>query len=112
MFQELMLVGNLGGDPEMRFTPNGDAVTNFSLATNRRWTGADGEPVEEVTWFRISVWGKQAEACNQYLTKGRQVMVEGQLSPDKGSGNPRVWTDNEGNARSSYDVRAFNVVWL
>lgn len=112
MFQKLIIVGNLGGDPEMQYTPAGDAVTNFSLASNRRWTGADGKPVEEVTWFRVSVWGKAAEACNQYLAKGRQVLVEGQLSPDKGTGNPRVWTDNAGEARASYDVRAFTVQFL
>lgn len=112
MFQKLIIVGNLGGDPEMRYMPNGDPVTNFSLATNRRWTDKDGNQVEEATWFRVSVWGKSAEACNQYLTKGRQVLVEGQLVPDKGSGNPRVWTDTEGNARASFDVRAYNVLFL
>lgn len=111
MFQKIIIAGNLGGDPELRYTPEGQAVTNFSVATNRRWTGADGQPAEEVTWFRVSVWGKQAEACNQYLSKGRQVLVEGQLSPDK-SGNPRIWTDNSNQARASYDLRAYRVQFL
>ena len=65
MYQKLIIVGNLGQDPEMRYMPDGQAVTNFSLATNRRWTdGPTGQPREETTWFRISVWGKQAEGRN------------------------------------------------
>ena len=76
MYQKVIIVGNLGGDPELRYTPQGDPVTSFSVATNRRWTGRDGQPGEETCWFRVSVWGKQAESCNQYLSKGRQVLVE------------------------------------
>ena len=77
MYQKLTIVGNLGQDPEMRYMPDGQAVTNLSVATNRRWPDrATGEMQEEVTWVRVSVWGKQAEAANQYLSKGRQVLVE------------------------------------
>jgi len=75
MYQRLVLVGNLGRDPEMRYTPNGAAVTSFSVATSRRYAAADGTMKEETTWFRVSVWGKQAEACNQYLSKGAKVLV-------------------------------------
>ena len=73
MFQETIIVGNLGTDPEMRYMPDGTAVANFSVATNRKWKDAAGEQVEEVCWFRVSVWGVQAEACNEYLEKGRSV---------------------------------------
>ena len=66
MFQKVILVGNLGRDPEMRYTPGGQAVTNFSVATNRRYTDSSGETRDETVWFRISAWGKQAETCNQY----------------------------------------------
>ncbi len=112
MLQKLTLIGNLGNEPELKYTPQGDAVTSFSLATNRKWTGQDGQPQEQTVWFRISVWGKQAEPCNQYLAKGRQVYVEGQLTPDRETGGPRIWTDNDGKARASFEVRAFQVQFL
>lgn len=112
MYQKVMIIGNLGTDPELRYTPQGDAVTSFSVATNRKWTGKDGQPAEETTWFRISVWGSQAESCNQYLSKGRQVFVEGTLTPDKETGGPRIWTTNDGTARSGYDLRAYQVKFL
>lgn len=73
-----MIIGNLGGDPEMRYTGNGDAVTTFSVAVNRRYT-SNGEQREEVEWFRVVTWRRLAEACAQYLSKGRQVYVEGRL---------------------------------
>lgn len=106
MYQKLVIVGNLGGDPELRYTPSGQAVTNFSVATNRKWTGSDGQLNEETTWFRVSVWGKQAEVCNQYLAKGRQVLVEGRMTVDKDSGGPRVWQAQDGSWRASYEVTA------
>ena len=112
MYQKVVIVGNLGSDPELRYTPQGDAVCSFSVATNRRWTGRDGQASEETTWFRVSAWGKQAESCNQYLSKGRQVMVEGRLSPDKETGGPRVWTGNDGQMRASYELRAITVQFL
>ncbi|MCA9947964.1 MAG: single-stranded DNA-binding protein, partial [Anaerolineales bacterium] len=80
MYQKLIITGNLGSDPEMRYMPDGRAVSNFSVACNRRWTDrATGQPQEEVTWFRVSVWGRQAEAAHEYLSKGRQVLIEGRL---------------------------------
>ncbi|GAB4462406.1 MAG: single-stranded DNA-binding protein [Anaerolineae bacterium] len=106
MYQKLVIVGNLGTDPELRYTPSGQAVTNFNVATNRKWTGSDGQLNEETTWFRVSVWGKQAEACNQYLSKGRQVLVEGRLTVDRESGGPRVWQAQDGSYRASYEVTA------
>ena len=77
---KIIVIGNLGGDPEMRYTPNGQGVTSFRIASNRRYTTAAGEQREETEWFTVSAWGRQAELCNQYLTKGRQVYVEGTLS--------------------------------
>lgn len=112
MYQKLVFAGNLGGDPDLRFTPQGDPVCTFSVACTRKWTGKDGQAAEETTWYRVTVWGKLAEACNQYLLKGRQVLVEGQLTPDKETGGPRVWTDNNGNSRASYEMRAGIVQFL
>lgn len=112
MYQKLIIVGNLGGDPEMRYTPSGQAVTNFSVATSRKWTDTGGQQQEETVWFRVSVWGKQAETCNQYLSKGRQVLCEGRLNVDKESGGPRVWQDQSGKWRASYEMTAFEVRFL
>ena len=76
---KILVIGNLGRDPEMRYTPTGQAVTNFSVATNRKFNTAEGESREETEWFRVSAWGRLAETCNQYLSKGRKVYVEGRL---------------------------------
>ena len=81
MYQKLIIIGNLGRDPEMRYTPDGNPVTSFTVATSRKYKDTD-----ETTWFRISVWGKQAENCNQYLRKGSRVFVEGRLIPDLQTG--------------------------
>lgn len=112
MYQKLTIVGNLGGDPEMRYTPNGQAVTNLNIATNRQYTANSGERVKETTWFRVSVWGKQAEACNQYLKKGSKVLVEGRMTADPATGGPRVWTGNDGSTRASFEVTAQTVRFL
>ena len=111
MFHTIIIAGNLGRDPEMRYLPNGTPVTNFSVASSRRWTGQGGQQQEETVWFRISVFGKQAEACNQYLSKGRQVLIEGRLRPDE-NGAPRIWTGNDGQARASFEVTAQTVRFL
>lgn len=112
MYQRITIVGNLGRDPEMRFTPSGQAVTNINVATNRRYTNSNGERVEETAWFRVSVWGNQAEAVNQYLQTGSRVLVEGRLRPDPETGGPRVFTRNDGSAGASYEISAFRVVFL
>ncbi len=112
MYQKLIIVGNLGHDPEMRYTTSGQAVTNFNVATSRRWTGNDGQQQEETIWIRVSAWGKLAETCNQYLSKGRQVFCEGRLTVDRETGGPRVWTDQNGNPRASYEMTAFTVKFL
>lgn len=112
MFHTIIIVGNLGRDPEMRYTPGGTAVTNFSVATSRKYTSSDGSTVKETIWFRISTWGKQAEICNQFLKKGSKVLVEGRLVPDNSTGGPRVWTRQDGTAGASFDVTAQTVRFL
>ncbi len=119
MFHKVVLIGNLGGDPEMRYTPSGTAVTTLSVATSTSvskertpecpngWKESyNGRNWELTTWFRVSVWGTMAEACNQYLTKGSQVYVEGVVNGTavNGSQNPRVWTGSDGAPRASYEV--------
>lgn len=106
MYQQITLVGNLGRDPEMRYTASGVPVTSFPVATSRGWTGADGQRNEKTVWFRVSAWQRQAETCNQYLTKGRRVLVVGEVE------EPYVYTDQEGNSRASLQVRAQTVRFL
>lgn len=112
MFQTIILAGNLGRDPEMRYTPSGQAVTSFSVATNRQWTNSNGELIKETVWFRVSAWGKMAETCNQYLKKGSKVLVEGRLTADSTSGGPRIWTGQDGSARANFEVTAQTVRFL
>jgi single-strand DNA-binding protein len=113
MYQKITLVGRLGGDPEMRYLADGKPVTNFSLATNRKWSDRQsGDQREETIWWRVSVFGNQAEACNQYLSKGRQVLVEGRMRPDPNSGGPRIWTRQDGTPAASYEMTASVVQFL
>lgn len=112
MYHTIIIAGNLGRDPEMRYTPSGQAVTNFSVATSRQYTGSDGNQVKETIWFRISAWGKQAEICNQYLRKGSKVLVEGRLMPDLASGGPRIWTRQDGTPAASFEITANTVRFL
>jgi single-strand DNA-binding protein len=113
MFHKIIFVGNLGRDPEMRFMPDGQAVTNLNVACNRRWNSqVSGEQEEETTWYRVSVWGKQAEACNEYLEKGRQILVEGRLRPDPETGGPRLWTRQDGSVGASFEVVASSIQFL
>jgi len=102
---KITLIGNVGSDPEMRYTPNGKAVTSFRMATNYRYNGPDGERREETEWFRVNVWGKQAESCNQFLSKGKRVYVEGRL-------RSRNWEGQDGQMRTSLEVSANRVIFL
>jgi single-strand DNA-binding protein len=112
MFHTIVIVGNVGRDPEMRYTPAGQAVTSFSVASNRRYTASNGEQVNETIWFRVSAWGKQAEVCNQYLKKGSKVLVEGRLTPDKNTGGPRIWQKQDGTSGASFEVTAGTIRFL
>ena len=105
-FNKITLVGNLGRDPELRYTPQGTPVCSFSLATNeKRRDRTTGETQDLTTWFRITVWGKQAETCSQYLTKGRPVYVEGRLRLEE-------YVDKEQKTRSALEVNATDVQFL
>lgn len=111
-YHTVILVGNLGRDPEMRYTPSGQAVTNFSVAVNDNYTSSAGEKIERTIWVRVSTWGKQAENCNQYLKKGRKVLVEGRLVSDPDTGGPRVWERQDGTKTASFEVSATTVRFL
>ncbi len=101
----VMIIGRLGQDPEMRFTANGTAVTTFSVAINRRFSGQDGERREETEWVRVVAWARLAEQASQYLTKGRSVYVDGRLQT-------RKWEDQQGNPRSTTEVVAQTIEFL
>jgi single-strand DNA-binding protein len=96
----------------MRYAPNGNAVTSLNVASNRTYTDSSGQRVKETTWFRVSVWGKQAENVNTYLQKGSSVLIEGELRPDKETGNPRIFTRADGTSGASYEVNARTVRFL
>ena len=102
---KVILIGRLGADPEVRYTTNGGAVANFNMATNESWTDKSGQKQERTEWHKVVVWGKMAEICGQYLTKGRQAFVEGRLQT-------REWTDKEGGKRYTTEIVAQNVQFL
>lgn len=111
MLSKITLIGNLGRDPETRQV--GDTtVTNFSVAANRSYTNSQGVKVKETTWLNISAWGRLGEVCAQYLHQGSLVYVEGRLTPDKDSGNPRTFTRQDGSVGASYELRAEEVKFL
>lgn len=112
MYQKLIVAGNLGKDPELRYAPNGDAVCSFNVATNRKYNNNQGEKITETTWFRVSVWGKQAESCNQYLKKGSAVLVEGRLNADKVTGGPRTYQKQDGTTGTQFEITAESVRFL
>ena len=101
----MTIIGNLGSDPEMRYTPGGRPVTSFSVATNWRYTTSEGERKEETEWFSIVAWGKLAEQCNQFLTKGRLVYIEGRL-------RTHTWEGQDGQRRSRNEIVADRVKFL
>ncbi len=105
MFNKITIIGNLGRDPEMRYTPSGSPVTTFSVATNRRYTTQDGETRDETEWFRVSAWNRLAENTNQYLRKGSLVYVEGRF-------NSRMYQGNDGQMRVSNEVTANEIKFL
>ena len=102
---KVMVLGRLGQDPELKYTPSGAAVCNFSLATTENWVDKSGQKQERTEWHRIVVWGKLGELCNQYLGKGRQAFVEGRLQT-------RQWEDKNGQKRYTTEINATNVQFL
>jgi len=105
MYQKTVIVGHLGADPEMRYTPSGVPVTSFRVATNRVWTNQEGERQEKTTWFRVTAWRRLAETCNEYLSKGRLVLVEGDVDAS-------AWTASDGESRATLELTARNVQFL
>ena len=112
MYQQIVIVGNLGRDPEMRYMPNGTPVTSLNVATNRKYNSSHGQKIEETTWFRVSVFGKQAEVVAQYLKKGSSCLVEGRLNPDRQTGGPRIFKRQDGTSGASFEVTANTVRFL
>jgi single-strand DNA-binding protein len=106
MYQQITLVGNLGSDPEMRYTASGVPVTSFRMAVNKSWTGDDGQRQDKTTWFRVTAWRKLAETTSQYLTKGAKVLVVGEIEES------RPYTDRDGNMRASLEVTAQNIKFM
>ena len=102
---KVILIGNLGSDPEVRYLPSGQAVGNFNIATTEKWSGKDGTPGEKTEWHRIVVFGKQADNCKQYLSKGRSVYIEGKLQT-------REWQDKEGQKKRTTEIVAQLVQFL
>ena len=112
MYHKIILVGNLGRDPEPRYLPSGTMVCNFSMATSEKWTGQDGQQQERTIWWRVAVFGKAGEACNEYLKKGSKVLVEGRMNADPKTGNPRMFTRQDGSMGTSFEVTAAAVKFL
>lgn len=111
MWHKIILLGNLGRDPESKYLNSGTMVTNFSVATSEKWTNGSGEAQERTVWWRVAVFGKAGEACNNYLKKGSRVLVEGRVNADA-SGNPRVYKRQDGEAAASFEVTALTVKFL
>ncbi len=104
-FNKIILVGNLGRDPELRYTPQGTPVCSFSLATNERRKDKTGEMQDLTTWFKVTLWGRQAETASQYLTKGKPIFIEGRLRVDE-------WTDKDGKPRHTLEVHATDMQFI
>ena len=105
MYQYIVIAGNVGRDPELRYTSDGTAVCDFSVAVNKRWTGADGEQKEKTTWFRVTAWRRLAETVNQYLSKGRQVLVTGEVDAS-------AWVGQDGEPRATLEITARDIKFL
>ena len=104
-FNKIIIVGNLGRDPELRYTPQGTPVCSFSLATNERRKDKAGEMQDQTTWFKVTLWGRQAETASQYLTKGRPIYIEGRLRVEE-------WTDRDGKPRHTLEVHATDMQFI
>ncbi|MDA0768711.1 MAG: single-stranded DNA-binding protein [Chloroflexi bacterium] len=102
---KMIAIGNVGTDPEMRYTPNGNPVTSFRLATGRSYTASDGERKQETEWFTVVAWNQLAEQCNQFLAKGRRVYVEGRIKSN-------TWTGQDGQSRFRNEIIANRVIFL
>lgn len=112
MMQEVTIIGRIGREPQTRYTQAGQAVTSFSVATSRKWKDASGAPQELTTWFQVSAWNKLSEICQQYTHKGQLIWLKGELQPDAKTGGPKLWADQHGQPRASFQVKAQAVRFL
>ena len=111
MYQQITIIGFLGKDPDTRYTPEGETVANFPVATSKKFKGTDGQMLERTIWWKVSVFGKQAEACNTYLHKGSKAMVVGEMHADE-HGQPRLWKGSDGFMHASFELTASKVLFL
>jgi single-strand DNA-binding protein len=111
MYHNIIIAGHLGRDPEMKYTPTGQTVTSLSVAVSDDYNSKEGERVKRTIWFRVNAWGKLAETCNEYLAKGRKVLVEGRLVADQ-NGNPRTFQRQDGSTGASFEITAKTVRFL
>lgn len=111
MWHTIIIAGNVGRDPEMRYTPSGQAVTSFSVACGRKYTNSSGVEVKDTVWFRVTAWGKLAETTSQYVKKGMKVLCEGTLQHD-GNGNPRTFQRSDGSTGASFELTANTVRFI
>lgn len=112
MQQRIQIIGWLGRDPEVRYTPKGLAVANFPVSTERKYVDSDNKKVKETVWFSIQVWGKPGESCGRYLRKGHLVMVDGRLVCDPKTGGPKIWKTEDHQARANFEINASSVKFL
>jgi len=109
VYQNVIILGELITDPEMRYASKGVPFTRFLVNTARRWVNQDGSPGEETTRFVVYAWGNVSQPSNQFLSKGRQIFVEGVLSPDPKTGGPRIWMSNDGRPHACFEIVAQTV---
>ncbi len=111
-YNKTIFVGNLGKDPEMSYTPAGQAVTEFTVASHDQYTNGQGETVKTTTWFKATAWGKKAELINQYFRKGDPIHIEAKLKPDPQTGRPNIWTRQDGSPAADYEVTVLEFYFL
>ena len=111
MFHTIIIAGNVGRDPEMRYTPSGSPVTSFSLASSRTFN-SQGQTSKETIWFRVTCWNKLAELANNYIRKGSKILVEGRLVADPATGGPRTFTRSDGTSGASFEINASTLKFL
>jgi len=112
MYQKHMIIGRLGKDPDLRYTPNGQPVCGFPIAAERLYSDSKKQQVKEVTWYSIKVWGALAESCEKNLTKGKMVMIEGRLNVDPKTGGPIIWFDEGNKPHANFEITASIVKFL
>lgn len=112
MYSSITIVGRTGRDPEARVMPNGDTVTAFSVATDHQYTDRNGQKVKSTTWFKVAVFGKQAESVNEFLSKGKMVLVEGTLRADAKTGGPTLFKRQDGSTGAAFEINARTVRFL